>query len=262
MDDDIEIHMYEDIDLSNAMLIESFPTVGLVSTIVASYIVDSLKLRRVGAIMSKHFPPAAVVVAGQPSPPMRIYAGPKVCGPNDECDQVVVLTSEFTVPDEMQLPLARHILDWATERKVRFIVSVEGTGVSDEEKPDDAELEVFYACSTERTCKHMEKFKAQPMKMGIVSGISGVILYLGQIRGIDAMCLLAPAHMQFPDARAAARLIRLIDDMLPMVEIDTKPLLEEASKIEKNIQEALEMMRKGLESRKRVGELPQTGMYG
>jgi len=261
MDDDIEIHMYEDVDLSNAMLIESFPTVGLVSTIVASYIVDALKLRRVGAIMSKHFPPAAVVVAGQPSPPMRIYAGPKVCGPNNECDQVVVLTSEFTVPDEMQLPLAQHILDWAAERKVKIIVSVEGTGVSDEEKPDD-EPEVFYACSTEATCKYVEKFKAQPMKMGIVSGISGVILYLGQIRGLDAMCLLAPAHMQFPDARAAARLIRLIDDMLPMVEIDTKPLLEEASKIEKNIQEALEMMRKGLESRKRVGELPQTGMYG
>jgi uncharacterized protein len=261
MDDDIEIHMYEDVDLSNAMLIESFPTVGLVSTIVASYIVDALKLRRVGAIMSKNFPPAAVVVAGQPSPPMRIYAGPKVCGPNNECDQVVILTSEFTVPDEMQLPLARRILDWATERKVKLIVSVEGTGVSDEEKPDD-EPEVFYACSTEKSCMYVEKFKARPMKMGIVSGISGVILYLGQIRGIDAICLLAPAHMQFPDARAAARLIRLIDDMLPMVEIDTKPLLEEASKIEKNIQEALEMMRKGLESRKRVGELPQTGMYG
>ena len=73
-----EIHMYEDVDLTNSMLIDGFPTVGLVSTIVSSYIVDALNLQRVGGIISKEFPPASVVVGGVPSPPMRIYAGPKI----------------------------------------------------------------------------------------------------------------------------------------------------------------------------------------
>ncbi len=260
MDDDIEIHMYEDIDLKDAMLIESFPTVGLVSTIVASYIIDTLKLRRVGAIMSRRFPPAAVVHDGQPTPPMRIYAGPKVCGPNNECDQVVILTSEFTVPDDLQLPLARRILKWALEEGMSHIVSVEGTGVTGEEKEGDPE--VYCACSTEKAWKSMERFKVTPMKVGIVTGISGVLLYLGDMEGRDIVCLLAPAHAQFPDARAAARLIHVIDDMLPLVEIDTGPLMDEAVKIEKNIHEALEMMRHGLESRKRVEQLPTPGMYG
>jgi len=260
MDDEIEIHMYEDIDLNRAMLIESFPTVGLVSTIVASYIIDTLRLRRVGAIISKRFPPAAVVHDGLPTPPMRIYAGPKVCGPNNECDQVVVLTSEFSVPDDMQLPLARRILTWATERGVSHIVSVEGTGVTSEEKETDPE--VYCACSSEAAWKSMERFKVTPMKVGIVTGISGVLLYLGDMEGRDIICLLAPAHAQFPDARAAARLIHVIDDMLPLVEIDTGPLMEEAVKIEKHIQEALEMMRQGLESRKRVEHIPSPGMYG
>jgi uncharacterized protein len=260
MEDDIEIHMYEDIDLENAMLIESFPTVGLVSTIVASFIVDALKLRRVGAIISSHFPPAAVVMGGQPSPPMRIYAGPKVCGPNKECDQVVILTSEFSVPDEMQLPLAHRILDWAKEKKVRIILSVEGTGTPEDIKPG-TEPEIFYACSTESACKMAQRYEMSPMKMGIITGISGVLLYLADMEKRDLVCLLAPAHTNFPDARAAAKLVKTIDEMLPMVEIDTGPLLEEAAKIEKNIQGALEMMRKGLETRKKVGEPPMADMY-
>jgi uncharacterized protein len=250
MEDDIEIHMYEEVDLKKAMLIESFPTVGLVSTIVASYIVDTLKLRRVGSIISKRFPPAAVVHNGEPSPPMRIYAGPKVCGPNNECDQVVVLTSEFTVADDLQLALARRILGWAKDEGVKYIVSVE------------EDTQIYCACSNEKAWKQMQGYNVTPLKMGIVTGLSGVLLYLGNMEGREIVCLLAPAHVNFPDARAAARLIHLIDDMLPLVEIDTAPLLEEAVKIEQNIHTTLETMRKGLESRKRVDAIPSPHMYG
>jgi predicted ATP-grasp superfamily ATP-dependent carboligase len=41
-------------------------------------------------------------------------------------------------------------------------------------------------------------------------------------------------------------MIEVIDDMLPVIEIDTSPLLEEASRLEEQIQQALEMMQKGL----------------
>ncbi len=261
VEDDIEIHMYEEMDLNRAMLIESFPTVGLVSTIVASYIVDTLKLRRVGSIISKRFPPAAVVHNGEPTPPMRIYAGPKVCGPNNECDQVVVLTSEFTVADDLQLTLARRILGWAKDQGVKYIVSVEGTGISGDPQSEE-DTQIYCACSTDKAWKYMQGYKVSPLKMGIVTGLSGVLLYIGNMEGRDIVCLLSPAHTNFPDARAAARLIHVIDDMLPLVEIDTGPLLEEAVKIEQNIQTALETMRKGLESRKRVDVIPTPHMYG
>jgi len=51
--DDIEIYMNKDIDLSNSMLIVAFPTVGLISSIVGHYIIDTLKLEEVGSIVSK-----------------------------------------------------------------------------------------------------------------------------------------------------------------------------------------------------------------
>lgn len=264
MEDDIAIHMYEPVDLKNALLIDGFPTVGLVSTIVSSFIIDTLKLRRVGAITSRYIPAAAIVHSGVPSPPLRIYAGPKLCGPDDECDQVVILTSEVRIPDELQLPLAHKILDWAKQHGVKLVLTLEGTPLP--ERPDvsgeEPDLSIYAAGSTQRARDVLARFKLTPMEMGIITGISGHLLYLGDMERRDVLCLLAPAHFQFPDARAAARMIELIDEMLPVIEIDTSPLLEEAERIEKQIQGSLEMLKRTMEHQQRTEpSLPASPMY-
>ncbi len=246
MDDDIKIHMYEDIDLSNSMLIDGFPTVGLVSTIVSSFIIDSLKLRRVGSIVSRHFPAAAIIQNGIPSPPLRIYAGPKLCGPENECEQVVVLNSEVRIPDEIQLPLAQKILDWSKDNDVKLVLSVEGTPITEAPDPEE-QLGIYGVGSTDRTRKMVTNYNLTPMDMGIITGVPGHLLYLGDMEQRDVLCILAPAHAQFPDARAAAKMIEVIDEMLSVIEIDTAPLLEQATRLEKGIQESLAMLKRGLE---------------
>jgi uncharacterized protein len=248
MDDDIAIHMYEDIDLSNSLLIDGFPTVGLVSTIVSAFIIDTLKLRRVGAITSRFFPAAAIIQNGVPSPPLRIYAGPKLCGPENECDQVVVLNSEVRIPDEIQLPLAQKILAWAGEKGVKMLLSVEGTPMPDDAEPEE-KMGIFGAGSTGRSREIAARYKLEPMDMGIITGVTGHLLYLANMEQRDAICMLAPAHAQFPDARAAANMIEVIDEMLSVIEIDTAPLLEQATKIEKEIQGSLDMIKRSLEHR-------------
>ncbi|MCK5459162.1 MAG: PAC2 family protein, partial [Thermoplasmatales archaeon] len=80
--DDISIIEYEEVDLSNSMLIVAFPTVGLISSIAGHFIIDSLKLDPIGTITSNQFMPATVIHKSIPSPPVRIYAGKKKCGPN------------------------------------------------------------------------------------------------------------------------------------------------------------------------------------
>lgn len=246
MEDDIRIHMYEDIDLSNSLLIDGFPTVGLVSTIVSSFIIDSLKLRRVGSIVSRHFPAAAIIQNGVPSPPLRIYAGPKLCGPENECEQVVVLNSEVRIPDEIQLPLAQKILNWSEDKGVKMLLSVEGTPMQEAPEPEE-KLGIYGAGSTERAREIAAKYNLEPMEMGIITGVTGHLLYLANMEQRDVICMLAPAHAQFPDARAAASMIEVIDEMLSVIEIDTAPLLEQASKIEKEIQVSLDLLKRGLE---------------
>jgi len=61
MTNDIQIIEHKKMDLSNCMLAVSFPTVGLVSSIAAHHIVDSLKLKEIGAIVSNKFMPTTII---------------------------------------------------------------------------------------------------------------------------------------------------------------------------------------------------------
>jgi uncharacterized protein len=108
----ITIHEYKKKDITNAMVVVSFPTVGLVSSIVANFLVTNLKLELIGGVSSDDFYPAAIISDGIPTPPVRIFAGDNVCGPDDVCDQIVVITSELPVRTAAFSPLADKIIEW------------------------------------------------------------------------------------------------------------------------------------------------------
>ena len=63
---------------------------------------DSLKLEEIGSIVSRYFTPTTVIHNSHPSPPVRIYAGKKTCGPEYSCKQIVVIISEFMPPLEIR----------------------------------------------------------------------------------------------------------------------------------------------------------------
>ena len=82
------LHEYKDAQIANSMAVIGFPSVGLVSSIAANYIVRTMKLERIATIVSKDFPPYTILHDGVPSPPVRIYAGKRVCDGNGEkCEQ-------------------------------------------------------------------------------------------------------------------------------------------------------------------------------
>jgi uncharacterized protein len=53
--EDIEIVDFEEMNLTNGAVIAGFPSIGLVSTIVANYMIDALGLKQIGAMESPHF---------------------------------------------------------------------------------------------------------------------------------------------------------------------------------------------------------------
>ena len=66
----------------------------------------------------------------------------------------------------------------------------------------------------------------------------------GRKRGTDVIALLAEAHPDYPDARAAARIVEILNEMMGEVKIDPQPLYQEAEKIEKNIAQLREQAAK------------------
>ncbi|HEX9709317.1 MAG TPA: PAC2 family protein [Candidatus Thermoplasmatota archaeon] len=249
----ITIEETEPLDLSSAMLLECFPTIGLVSTIAASYLVTQLQLSPKGSVAAPWSAPLSVVLGGRPLPPIRLYGGEKVCGIDGNCDQLFVLMSEFPIPDFGIQPLSAAILDWAGERGCREVASLEGLPRAGEGEGGDEEEEahahaqvpsgaakVYGVGTTDRARNMLRREGVEEMSSGVITGISGVLMWMAEQRRVDAVCLLAEAFRQFPDARAAAGLVRIVDGMLKNIEVEIEPLMDQAEQLEKQIKKAVD----------------------
>jgi len=235
--DDISIIEYKEVDLSNSMLIVAFPTVGLISSIAGHFIIDSLKLDPIGTITSSQFMPATVIHKSIPSPPVRIYAGKKTCGPNDTCNTIAIIISEFMPSPEIIDSLVDKIFSWAKQKGCKIIMSLEGMhAIGDETKKPS----VFGIATTPDMRKVLEQFKIKKTQEGMITGVTGVLLYKGVLNNRDVLCLLAETQTKYPDSRAAAALLEKVDKMLPAIKIDPKPLYNTAKKIEEKILQSLE----------------------
>ena len=252
---EVELIEYKDVDLNNSLLVVAFPTVGLISSIAGHFIIDQLKLEEIGTVVSNNFMPATVIHKSNPSPPVRIYAGKKKCGLDGKCEQLAVIISEFMPPYNTIRPLADEILQWADKKGVKSIVALEGThSVGDRKK----QLKVYGVGSNQSMKNYLKKYNIEETQEGMITGVTGVLLYEGVLMQRDVACLLAEAHAAFPDSRAAGNLLKKLDIMLPEIKIDPEPLYKEAENIEKNIRKFME------QSKPTAPPLPQvpSNMYG
>ncbi len=228
---DIELYEYQKMRLSNALMITGFPTVGLIGTIATRFIVYSLKLKLIAAFLSDYFPPMSIISNGEPLPPIRLYGEEKKCGPNGKYERLVVMLSEFVPHFTTLRPIANKIIDWCKENNCNSVVCIEGFNL--EKKEDETPL--MGVASTEDARKMLERYGIKVMEEGMVSGLSGILLYEGRRRNFNVACLLAGTHADYPDAKAAAKVLEVVNKMLPDIKIDPEPLYKEAEQIEAQI---------------------------
>jgi uncharacterized protein len=236
----IAVHEYKRRDLENAMVVISFPTVGLISTIVANFLTSSLKLELVASFSSEDFYPAAIIQNGVPTPPVRVYAGDHKCGPSGTCEQLVVITSELPVKASGYDALADKIIEWCREKKCHIVTTIEGVNSAE---PLKDPIKVFHVASTPEAEEHLKNLDTKPLTTGMVSGLSGLLLYKGNIRDFSVACLLAEAHVEYPDSRSAAAVLTVLNKMLPQIKMDPEPLLKQAALIEEQVRKAMAQMK-------------------
>ena len=235
------------LNASGALVVSCFPSIGFVSSIVAHYLVDKLDLELVGGVRHPKLPPVCLVQDGKPLPPMRFYSGEPICN-MERCDKIVLIASEIQVLPELNLPLADTLLDWCTENGVGATMLIDsyaqGIGqqhsIFDDDQTDETLLGIG---STEVSHQTLEGLGVPLLKQGVVGGITGVMMGESRRRGVDVMAILTESDGEIggslPDARAAARIIECLDDLLPAVHLDPEPLLAEAQRIEGEIREMM-----------------------
>ncbi len=227
--DSISIVTWEAVDLSQALVVVGFPSFGLASSIAASYLIDSLHLREVGGVLAASFPPMAVVHDGVGSSPVRVFIGDVVCGPDSKCEQLCVVHSNMAPKSSILTTVAYAVVAWAKERGAQQVVCLEGL------KQEDAsgkEIRVFGAASDADGRKMLGMLKVPPYANGLLVGFGGVALYVARALGQATLSLLVETREGFPDSRGAARLLETLQPLVPLVEINERPLLEQAEIIE------------------------------
>jgi len=250
MDEKFNVMLSKNIPISDQTLIVGFPGVGLVGSIAANFIVDSLKMEMVGQMQSDKLPPAAVVQEGIPLPPVRIYRS----------DGLMVLISDFAIPIQLSNTMAQTILGWQGGR-FKAIIALEG--LMAEPTQEQVEAKVYGVGSTDSARKRLTGAKLEIFDHGWITGVSGILLSEGNRIGQDVICLLANANAMYPDARSAAKLVETIDALLPEIKLDLKPLIDEAEKIEGNIKEQMEKAKEIVSARQgQADKMTKSYMYG
>jgi uncharacterized protein len=251
--DDVEIIEFEDMDLHDATAIAGFPSIGLVSTIVANYLIDAVGLQQIGALNSPHFPTLSVVHTGEPLSPVRIYGGTLESG-----EKIAVFVSEFKPKPNLINSLSNSILDWVQKKKCKLLISPEGMVVEGKSSEGENVVDAYAIGSTENARKTLQSKNISQFKNGIIAGVSGVLLNIGKQENFDVISILSEAHPNYPDARAAASAINVIANVVG-VDINVGPLYDEAERIEKQLQK-FHKQAKPMTSG--AAQVPQPSMYG
>ncbi|MCI4369433.1 MAG: PAC2 family protein [Thermoplasmata archaeon] len=241
--DDVRIYEVKRVDVEGAIVIDGFPSVGLVSSIVANYLIDTLDMEQIGIVESPSFPTVSLVRNGNPQHPVRIYAGqPSSDRPGHVADKIVAFVSEFHPAPNIIYPLANAILDWVQEQRCALVVSPEGLVVERAavdphpgRPPKLSEVKVYGCASTRRARELYIEPNMNPFTEGVITGIAGVLLNEGRRRGFDVLTFLAEAQADYPDARAAAKVIETINRILLRTPLDPIPLYHEAERIEQQL---------------------------
>lgn len=253
----VEIVEFKKMDLRGAVIIDGFPSVGLVSSIVANYLIALLKMEYIAVMDSNLFPTISLIRNSEPLGPARVYARPNL-KPGEQ--QVVVFSTELQPSSNLLRPLGTAIVDFAQQQRCSLIISAGGLiveGDDGEERAETGEVSVYGIGSTESADRLLNKSDAKPFTEGVISGTAGVLLNEGRRRSVDVVTLLAEARPNLADARAAALIVSAIDQMIMHLSLNVEPLCKEAERLEAQ----LKVLHKDAEKKSRDSSPTVAGYY-
>lgn len=220
----IEIHLFKEPSVKNPIIIEGFPGIGLVGTVACNYLVEKLGMEQIGYVYSEKFPPLASIHNYTPNYPTRIFESKK--------HNLLVLFSEFLIPIDTIHDLSQTILTWAKDVNAKKIVSLAGIHIM------GAQDDVFGIANNEKDSNMIKKNGVKLIKEGASTGVNAILLIEGKMRDLDVISLLAESKPGYIDPLAASMVLEVLNKMLKL-NVDTKPLKEESSKIEESMREII-----------------------
>jgi hypothetical protein len=238
MIDDISIRYldsFQDKNLTDPLLIEGLPGIGQVGKLVAEYIIHMLGAEKIGEIHSIYLPPQVILeengIARLPRNEIFLYKAPE--------RHIIFLVGDFqSTSNEGHYLLSDAYLDIAQELGVKRIYTLGGFGVGHLVNGP----RVLGAVNREELRAEIEaagvSFERDEPGGGII-GAAGLLLGLGGIRGIDAVCLMGETSGYLVDPMSAANVLAVLSKLIG-VSVDPTQLNDRAAEMEKVVEGLIE----------------------
>ena len=230
---EMKVIRYSDQKYRDPIAIVGFPGIGLVGSILTSFVIRELGMEVVAAVTSPDFPPYTLIHNGNPYPPVRVY-GCTRDNVSEDCGDLIIVTSEIGVKPEQHYELNTVLTGLFKEMGINSVIALEGIPRFD----DDSKI---VACgSSEASRKRIEDLGLKLLEDGLVRGLTGVMLYEAFYNNMNVTAMLCPASPTLPDPRSAARILEPLSKLVPELKIDAEPLYKEAEDIENRIKQQQE----------------------
>ncbi len=209
----------------NPIIIEGFPGFGLVGTIATEFLIKHLDAKPIGKIWSDELMPLAAVHDSKIVEPLGIFYDKK---------HNIIIIHALSAVKGLEWKISGALLQLAKMLKAKEFISLEAIG------SEEQGMRTFYYTNAENKKKLFEKMGLQPLKEGMVMGVTGALL----LKEPDLIsCVFVESHVGLGDSKAAAKVIEILDDYLGL-DVDYKPLIKAAEKFEQTLKDILEKGKK------------------
>ena len=234
--DEIEVHELKKVKLNKPIMVEGLPGVGNVGKLVAEHMILELNAEKIVEIYSPHFPPQVLV---NDDGTVRLCKNEIYAWKSKKHDLLIVSGDQQSVTNEGHYLIAEWLLDFAQQYDVSRIYTLGGYGIGQLVEKQT----VLGAANESELVKEMKDYgvefhEGEPG--GSIVGASGLLLGLGRLRGIPAVCLLGLTSGYLVDPKSAQAVLKILSDALSL-EIDMQALEERAEEMEKVVERLKEM---------------------
>lgn len=206
------------------IIIEGFPGFGFVGTIATEFLIEHLNAKPIGKILTHEIMPIAAIHDEEVVEPLGLFYDSK---------NNIVLLHAVTSINGLEWKISDIVHQLCRELNAKELVSLEGVG---NPRADPGKLGTFFYSNIESSRKKFERAKLEPLKEGIIMGVTGSVLLH---KGIPMSCIFVETSSNLPDSRGAAKLIEALDNYLNL-KVDFKPLLKKAEEFEAKLKNIME----------------------
>jgi len=210
-------------NLRGCTLITGFHGVGMVGYITTKHLVSELKATRIGFIDTGNLPPYVCMHEDRLQTPFEIY----------RYDNIVLILTEMPLNSKDFHAFSREVAKWSIEVGMEKAILVGGLDARTRKNPE----EKLRCVATEQYIRKYGCDLNFLERNYYVIGPLALMLSYYEMNDFPAIAVLSYSSVvNGPDPRAAAAAVEYISKKLN-INVDTKLLLEEAEKLEKELME-------------------------